>query len=85
VADDPAHAPGYAGSPSAATIRRGFRETLVESLPERPGPLPTASTLELRDEARTVLAALAAAPAMQQEGTLAMQARPAPQHDGTPA
>jgi RNA polymerase sigma-70 factor (ECF subfamily) len=40
--------------------RRGFRETLVESPPERPEPLPTARDVELRDEARAVLAALAA-------------------------
>jgi RNA polymerase sigma factor (sigma-70 family) len=47
--------------------RRGSRETPVESPPERPGPLPTASAAELRDEARTVLAALAALPPKQRQ------------------
>jgi hypothetical protein len=79
--------------------RRGFRETLVESPPERPEPLATASDVELRDEARAVLAVLAAlppkqrqaamthegTPAMQQDGTLAMthEGTPAMQQDGT--
>lgn len=47
--------------------RRGFRETLVESPPERPGPLATASDVELRDEARAVLAALAGLPPKQRQ------------------
>jgi RNA polymerase sigma factor (sigma-70 family) len=47
--------------------RRGTREMLVESPPERPGPLPTASAVELRDEARAVLAALAALPPKQRQ------------------
>ena len=47
--------------------RCGLRETLVESPPERPGPLPTASAAELRDEARTVLGALAALPPKQRQ------------------
>jgi RNA polymerase sigma factor (sigma-70 family) len=47
--------------------RRGFRETLVESPPERPEPLPTASDVELQDEARAVLAALAALPPKQRQ------------------
>ncbi len=47
--------------------RRGSRETPVESPPERPSPLPTANAVELRDEARTVLAALAALPPKQRQ------------------
>ncbi len=47
--------------------RRGFRETLVESPPDRPGPLPTASAVELRDEARAVLEALATLPPRQRQ------------------
>jgi RNA polymerase sigma factor (sigma-70 family) len=47
--------------------RRGFRETLVESPPERPGLLATDSVAELRDEARTVLGALAALPPKQRQ------------------
>lgn len=47
--------------------RRGFRETLVESPPERPESLATASDVELRDEARAVLAALAALPPKQRQ------------------
>jgi RNA polymerase sigma factor (sigma-70 family) len=47
--------------------RRGSRETLVEVPPERPGVLPTASAVELRDEARTVLAALATLPPKQRQ------------------
>ena len=47
--------------------RRGFRETLVESPPDRPEPLPTARDVELRDEARAVLAALAALPPKQRQ------------------
>jgi RNA polymerase sigma factor (sigma-70 family) len=47
--------------------RRGSRETLVESPPERSGVLPTASAAELRDEARTVLAALATLPPKQRQ------------------
>jgi RNA polymerase sigma-70 factor (ECF subfamily) len=47
--------------------RRGSRETLVESPPERPGLLPTASAAELRDEARAVLAALATLPPKQRQ------------------
>jgi RNA polymerase sigma factor (sigma-70 family) len=38
--------------------RRGSRETPVESPPERFSPLPTASAVELRDEARAALATL---------------------------
>lgn len=45
--------------------RRGFRETLVESPPER--PLATASDVQLRDEAQAVLAALAALPPKQRQ------------------
>ncbi len=47
-------------------FRYGSRETPVESPPE-PSPLPTASAAELRDEARAVLAALAALPPKQRE------------------
>jgi RNA polymerase sigma-70 factor (ECF subfamily) len=50
-----------------AYYRRGFRETLVESPPERPGLLPTASAAELRDEARAVPAALATLPPKQRQ------------------
>jgi len=48
-----------------AYYRRAARETLVESPPDRPGPLPTASAAELRAEARAVLAALASLPPKQ--------------------
>ena len=47
--------------------RFGSRETPVESPPERPGPLPTVGAAELRDEARAVLAALAALPPKQRQ------------------
>jgi DNA-directed RNA polymerase specialized sigma24 family protein len=47
--------------------RRRFRETLVESPPERSEPLPTARDVELLDEARAVLAALAALPPKQRQ------------------
>jgi RNA polymerase sigma factor (sigma-70 family) len=39
----------------------------VESLPDRQGPLSAAAATELRDEARTVLAALASLPPKQRE------------------
>jgi RNA polymerase sigma factor (sigma-70 family) len=42
-------------------------ETPVESLPDRQGPLSAAAATELRDEARTVLAALASLPPKQRE------------------
>ena len=42
-------------------------ETPVQSLPDRQGPLSAAAATELRDEARTVLAALASLPPKQRE------------------
>ena len=39
----------------------------MESLPDRQGPLSAAEATELRDEARTVLAALASLPPKQRE------------------
>jgi RNA polymerase sigma factor (sigma-70 family) len=50
-----------------AYYRRGMREIPVESPPDRPGPLPTASAVELHDEARTVSAALGRLPAKQRQ------------------
>ncbi len=43
------------------------RETLVEDVPERQGPLSAASVVELHDEARAVLAALADLPPKQRQ------------------
>jgi RNA polymerase sigma factor (sigma-70 family) len=47
--------------------RASHRETSVETPPDRPGPLSAASVVELRDEARTVLAALATLPPKQRQ------------------
>jgi RNA polymerase sigma factor (sigma-70 family) len=43
------------------------RETLVEEVPDQRGPLSGASEMELRDEARAVLAALADLPPKQRQ------------------
>jgi RNA polymerase sigma factor (sigma-70 family) len=43
------------------------QETSVEDVPDRQGPLPTASVVELHDEARRVLAALADLPPKQRQ------------------
>ncbi len=47
--------------------RRISRETPVESLPDRPGPSPTAAVVESHAEAQLVLAALAGLPAKQRQ------------------
>lgn len=50
-----------------AYYRRAAREIPVESPPDRPGPLPTASAAELHDEARAVHTALACLPPKQRQ------------------
>jgi RNA polymerase sigma factor (sigma-70 family) len=47
--------------------RCGFRETPVESPPDQPGSLPTATAVELREEASAVLVALATLPPKQRQ------------------
>ena len=43
------------------------RETLVDTVPDQRGPLSAVSAMELRDEARTVLSALADLPPKQRQ------------------
>lgn len=50
-----------------AYYRRARREIPVESPPDQPGPLATASAAELHDEARAVSAALAQLPVKQRQ------------------
>ena len=50
-----------------AYYRRVPRETLVESVPERPGPASTVTVVESHAEAQVVLAALAGLPPKQRQ------------------